>query len=209
MSITYTPATNFTAKDSMSASNPDKVLSGVPFDSEFTAISNAFATAAPALDASLTGTTSVVALSVSSTSSLGTATATSVNGTVTSTWDGTTTTVNAGATGWDATKSTVDAGATNWDTAYGWGDHSVAGYTTTDTTYSGGTNITLAGTDFNLDASLSGLTDVETDKVSIGNWEIQLSGNALMFVYNGNDVLKVSTSGSIIAAGNITAYGAP
>ena len=29
MSITYIPATNFTAKDSMATTNPDKVLSGV------------------------------------------------------------------------------------------------------------------------------------------------------------------------------------
>jgi hypothetical protein len=209
MSITYTPATNFTAKDSMSASNPDKVLSGVPFDSEFTAISNSFALAAPALDASFTGTTSAVALSVSSTSSLGTATATTVNGTVTSVWDGTTTTVDAGATGWDATKATVDAGSANWDTAYGWGDHGAAGYTTTDTTYVGGTNITLAGTTFNMDASLTGLTDVETDAISIGSWEIKLDGNDLRFVYDGTDRFRITTAGALIADDNITAYGAP
>lgn len=209
MSIPYTPETNFTAKDSMSQSNPDKVLSGEPFDVEFTAIANSFELAAPSLDASFTGTTSAVALSVSGTSSLGTATATTVNGTVTSVWDGTTATVDAGATGWDTTKATVDAGAANWDTAYGWGDHSAAGYTLTDTTYVGGTNITLSGTTFNLDASLTGLTDVETDAISIGNWEIKLDGNDLRFVHNGIDRFRITTAGALIADDNITAYGAP
>ena len=55
MSITYTPATNFTAKDSMSTSNPDKVLSGVPFDAEFSAIQTAFASAAPTASPTFSG----------------------------------------------------------------------------------------------------------------------------------------------------------
>lgn len=131
MSITYTPQTNFTAKDSMATSNPDKVLSGVPFDAEFTAISNAFQLAATTNNPSFTGTTTTDIL-----------VATTVNGTATSVWDAAAATVTADAAGWDATEatvtanaatwnstaSTVSSGATNWNTAFGWGDHSTEGY---------------------------------------------------------------------------------
>ena len=76
MSITYDKSTNFTAKDSMATTNPDKLLSGVPFDFEFDAISVAFEQAAPTLDATFTGTTTTDAL-----------VATTVNGSNTSDWD--------------------------------------------------------------------------------------------------------------------------
>lgn len=134
MSITYTKSTNFTAKDSMSTSNPDKVLSGVPFDAEFDAISAAFDLAAPALNATFTGTTATETL-----------TATTVNGSSTSNWDT--------AYGWgdhsvagyltsaDETDPTVPAhvkaisssDVSNWNTAYGWGNHASAGYVSTET----------------------------------------------------------------------------
>ncbi len=58
MSVIYTPSTNFTAKDSMSTANPDKVLSGVPFDAEFSAIQTAFASAAPSAGPTFSGTAS-------------------------------------------------------------------------------------------------------------------------------------------------------
>lgn len=275
MSITYTPATNFTAKDSMSASNPDKVLSGVPFDFEFSAISTAFAQAAPTSAPTFTGTATFDVAAVT------TLTATTVNGSTTSTWDTAAATVTAKEAGWDATKATVDANATswidtkntvnagsaNWDEAYSWGDHSAAGYITsfTDTTYTagngldltgtvfshedtssvansnnsgntfiqdltfdefghvtgvttgtatdndtlptGGTNINVSGSTVNLDTSLTGLTDVTTSAVSIGNWEIKLDGNDLRFIYNGTDRLRITTAGAVIAEGDITAFG--
>lgn len=78
-----------------------------------------------------------------------------------------------------------------------------------DTTYAAGTNLTLSGTTFNLNASLTGLTDVTTSAVSIGNWEIKLDGNDLRFVYNGTDAFKITTTGAVIAKDEITAFGAP
>ena len=286
MSVTYTPLTNFAAKDQMSSSNPNKVLSGVPFDAEFSEISDKFELCAPALAPVFTGNATFATADFDSitVNSEALTSADIVN------WDATKATVDAGATGWDATKSTVDAGASNWntafgwgnhasagyadgtneanwdtaygwgnhasagyaadadianasnwdtayswgnhasagyatttalnsatanssnwDTAYSWGDHAAAGYSTTDTntTYSGGTNITLSGTTFNLDSSLTGLTDVTTSAVSIGNWEIKLDGSDLRFVYNGTDVFKITTAGAIVAKDNITAYGSP
>jgi hypothetical protein len=76
MSITYDKSTDFTSKDSMATTNPDKVLSGVPFDFEFDAISAAFEQAAPTLDATFTGTTTTDIL-----------VATTVNGSTTTNWD--------------------------------------------------------------------------------------------------------------------------
>lgn len=196
MSITYTPQTNFTAKDTMSTSNPDKVLSGVPFDAEFLAISTAFTLAAPSNNPTFSGTASFDVL-----------TATTVNGSTTSTWDTAAATVTAKEAGWDATKTTVDAGAANWDEAYGWGDHALAGYSSGDTTYSAGTNLSLSGTTFNLNNSLTGLTDVTTNAVSIGSWEIKLSGNNLIFAYNGANKAKIDTNGHLTVTNNVTAYG--
>lgn len=157
MSITYTPQTNFTAKDNMGTSNPDKVLSGVPFDVEFTAISNAFQQAAGTANPSFTGTTTTDVL-----------VATTVNGVATSVWDATTATVNAkeaiwdagGAftskeAGYDATKATVDASASNWNTAFGWGDHSSQGYlvaTPADKTAYDNTVLTVSSKETSWDA---------------------------------------------------------
>lgn len=78
-----------------------------------------------------------------------------------------------------------------------------------DTTYAAGTNLTLSGTTFNLNASLTGLTDVTTSALSIGNWEIKLDSNDLRFVYNGTDAFKITTTGAVIAKNEITAFGAP
>ncbi len=131
MPITYRPATNFTAKDTMGTSNPDKVLSGVPFDAEFNAISTAFTLAATSDSPSFTGTTTTDTL-----------VANTVNGSTTSTWDTAASTLTSKEAGWDATKSTVDsnaplwtatkvtvdAGATSWNTAFGWGNHAAEGY---------------------------------------------------------------------------------
>ena len=78
-----------------------------------------------------------------------------------------------------------------------------------DTTYTAGTNLALSGTTFNLKASLTGLTDVATSAVSIGDWEIKLDGNDLRFVYNGTDAFKITTTGAVVAKDEITAFGAP
>ena len=89
------------------------------------------------------------------------------------------------------------------------GDGSFTWATPTDTTYTGGTNITLSGTTFNLNASITSLTDVGTSNVSIGLWDINLDGSDLRFQYNGVDVFKITTAGAVLAKDNVTAYGAP
>ena len=231
MTITYNPSTNFGQKDALPVNDPDKVIYGAEFTTEFNAITTAFASAAPTNSPTFTGTITFsgdVALNGSVEIDGESVSATDVQG-----WNATKATVDAGSANWDTAfgwgnhasegyltsftetdptvpahvKSITTTEKANWNTAYGWGDHAAAGYTTTDTTYSGGTNITLSGTTFNLDASLTGLTDVTTSAVSIGSWEIKLDGNDLRFIYNGTDRIRFTTSGAIVAENNITAYG--
>jgi hypothetical protein len=200
MSISYNPATNFSIKDTMGSTNPDKILSGVPFDAEFEAISASFQLAAPALNPNFTGTVTVDAL-----------TASTVNGTVTSTWDTAATEVSTNASGWTATKATVDAGESNWDEAYGWGNHADAGYVTTDgntdTTYSAGTNLNLSGTTFNLDDSIT-LSSVQATTQKIGSdWSAYADGSSLKFYYQGSARMVLDSNGTLTVMGNVIAYG--
>ena len=60
MSITYTPTTNFGAKDTLPANDPAKVIKGADFSTEFTAIQGAFSLAAPASGPTFTGTATFV-----------------------------------------------------------------------------------------------------------------------------------------------------
>lgn len=58
------------------------------------------------------------------------------------------------------------------------------------------------------------LTQTEGDarylqNLSIGNWDIVLDGNDLVFNYNGTDVFKLTTTGEVIAKSSVTANGAP
>ena len=202
MSISYNPATNFSIKDTMGSTNPDKILSGVPFDAEFEAISASFQLAAPALNPNFTGTVKVDAL-----------TASTINGSTTSTWDTAAAEVSNNAAGWTATKSTVDAGASNWDEAYGWGNHADAGYVTTDnnsdTTYTAGTGLTLAGTEFSLNSlAISSEQVTALTKFLLGSrWTVELNGLDVDFKYQGSTKMRLTETGNLTVVGNVTAYG--
>jgi hypothetical protein len=56
MSITYTPTTNFGSKDSLPSNDPNKVIKGTEFTTEFIAIQTAFGLAAPTSNPTFTGT---------------------------------------------------------------------------------------------------------------------------------------------------------
>lgn len=96
-----------------------------------------------------------------------------------------------------------------------------AGSATSATTATNCTRSVVAGTNLSgggalstdvtvsLDSTLTSLTDVQTTNLSIGNWDIQLDGADLRFVYNGTDVFRITTAGQLIAKNDVTAFGAP
>jgi hypothetical protein len=61
-----------------------------------------------------------------------------------------------------------------------------------------------------MNSSISGLSDVSTSNVSIGNFDIQLDGStSLRIQYGGTDIFRIDSAGNLIVKGNVTAYGAP
>jgi len=64
MASTYTPTTNFGAKDSLPTNDPDKVIKGSEFTTEFTAIQTAFGLAAPAASPTFTGTATLASVDI-------------------------------------------------------------------------------------------------------------------------------------------------
>jgi hypothetical protein len=63
----YTKTTNFTSKDSLPTGDTNKISRGSEFDTEFNNISTAVTTKADLASPALTGTTTAVNLTVSST----------------------------------------------------------------------------------------------------------------------------------------------
>jgi hypothetical protein len=43
----------------------------------------------------------------------------------------------------------------------------------------------------------------------LGDWSITMNGTDLEFAYNGTVVFSLSSAGAVVAADNITAFGAP
>jgi hypothetical protein len=63
----YTKTTNFTAKDSLTSGDPNKVVKGAEIDTEYANIATAIATKADTAGPTFTGTTTVANLTVSGT----------------------------------------------------------------------------------------------------------------------------------------------
>ena len=90
MSITYNPTTNFGSKDVLPANDPNKVIVGAEFTSEFNAIQAAFALAAPTSNPTFSGTATYNDLTVTGflnagTTTVGTFTSTGIDDNATST----------------------------------------------------------------------------------------------------------------------------
>lgn len=65
MSITYNITTDFGAKDSLPSTDPDKVIKGAEFTTEYQAIKTAFTLAAPTASPTFTGTVTLPAVNLS------------------------------------------------------------------------------------------------------------------------------------------------
>lgn len=113
----------------------------------------------------------------------------------------------------------------NWDTAYGWGDHGVAGYCQTDGSDATGTwgisisgtatncsRSVVAGTNLNGGGALSGDVTLNLDtspsltSVVLGSFTLEDSGTDLLIKYSGATVAKITSTGAIEGEGDITAF---
>lgn len=216
MTITYNPSTNFGQKDALPVNDPDKVIYGAEFTTEFNAITTAFASAAPTNSPTFTGTITFAGdVSLDGSVEIG---GESVSDTDVQGWNATKATVDAGATNWDTAYGWGDHGAAgyadgtneaNWDEAYSWGDHSLEGYTTTDTTYTAGAGLTLTGTVFSLNSTAISSNEVTAlTSFKLGSrWEVLLSGLDIVFEYQGTPMMKLDYLGNFTVVGNVTAYG--
>lgn len=84
---------------------------------------------------------------------------------------------------------------TNWDTAYGWGDHSAAGYTSY--TANQAVDSTSSPTFVTLNATT----------VDLGVWTVTESAGVLYFAASGTNKMKLDASGNLTVVGDITAGG--
>ncbi len=201
MSITYTITTNFGSKDSLPTGDSNKIIKGSEFTTEFTAIKSAFALAAPAANPTFTGTVTIPTATVT-TGNITTANVT------TFTLGGTTVTATGAELNYmDGVTSNVQ---TQLDTKA-----PLASPTFTGTVDVSGATLTLADNQISGDKVEGGtiaattITDLTTSTVNIGDWDIKLSTNDLVFEYNGTAVFKITTAGATIALDDVTAFGTP
>jgi hypothetical protein len=131
----YVKTTNFTLKDSLPTGDPNKVVRGSEFDTEFNALQVASATKADLGSPTFTGTATFDNVTVSGTVTAGTI---DLNGGAldnvviggTTPAAGTFTAV-AGTTGtFSGAVTGSNLNIANWNTAFGWGNHASAGYLT-------------------------------------------------------------------------------
>jgi len=199
MAITYNYSTDWIGRDALTSGDPKKAIKASDFLSEWTGIQTAFASAAPTASPTFTGTVSA-----------------------------TTITASGNVTG-------ANLAISDWNTAFGWGDHGVAGYATADganatgtwgisisgnaataTTATTATNCSrsvVAGTNLSGGGALTGdvtlnlAAEPSVTSVILGNFKIIDSGTNLLVQYNGNSVFKITSTGAMVAEGEVTAFG--
>jgi hypothetical protein len=115
------------------------------------------------------------------------------------------------------TYTSVTDNSSNWNTAFGWGNHASAGYApTASPTFTG--TVTAPIVDINagaIDGTTIGgasaaagtFTTATATSVVLGLWTISVIANELVFDYNGTDVFKLKTTGEVVSANDITAFG--
>lgn len=59
------------------------------------------------------------------------------------------------------------------------------------------------------DKLASPLSSVNVTQVNMGDWQIKLDGNDIRFVYNGTDMMRLTTDGKLITLGGMSSNGSP
>jgi hypothetical protein len=76
-------------------------------------------------------------------------------------------------------------------------------------TVAGNTNLSQDADGLSLVANPTGLTNVGTNKVTLGDWVIEVSGSKLMFKHNGVDKFSIADDGEVTSVGVFTPSGTP
>lgn len=84
---------------------------------------------------------------------------------------------------------------TNWDTAYGWGNHASAGYTS----YTANQAVDTTSSPTFVTANVT--------TVDLGDWTVTESAGVLYFAASGTNKMKLDASGNLTVVGSITAGG--
>jgi hypothetical protein len=195
MSITYTPATNFGAKDSLPTNDPDKVIKGSEFSTEFTAIQTAFGLAAPAASPTFTGTVTIASVDING----GTIDGVTIGGSSAGAGSFTTLTASgdvnfdSGTFFVDASANAVGIGTTN--PAYLIDAQTAAGNAQISVTAGGDlAQLILKSTDT---AGSSQINFADADSSNVGMLQYFHSDNHMEFTVNNAEAMRLDASGNV------------
>jgi hypothetical protein len=211
MSVSYTYNPNWINRDSQPDGSTLRVVKAADFEAEWIAIQNAFSQCAPTANPTLTGTVNVTG----DLAATGAISGSNVNA---ADWDTAFGWGDHGAVGY---LTAVDAPTTDGTGATGtWAidisgnaagaDNAINATFANDATnctrsVTAGTNLSGGG-DLTADRTISMVAEPSLTSVVLGNFKIYDSGTNLYFSYNGNNVLRLSSAGELLAENNVGAY---
>lgn len=202
MAITYNYSTDWIGRDALTSGDPKKAIKASDFLSEWTGIQSAFASAAPTASPTFTGTVSATDITAS----------------------GNVTGANLNVANWDAAFSwgdhasagyalDADVPANDGTGATGTWGISISGNAATATTATDCSRSVTAGSNLTGGGALTGNVSLalsENPSVTslvLGNFKLIDSGTDLLVQYNGASVFKITSTGAMVAEGEVTAFG--
>lgn len=207
----YTKSTDFAIKDTLNTGNSAKVIRGAEFETEFDAIAQAISEKPDANNSVLTGTTSVVSLSlggvvvnataaeINALDNVGTNIGVGVGLGPVVTTDGSQTLSNKVIAG-----AGISGGSIN-NTPIGAITASTGAFSTLDAqSLSVGDSDQLTIT---TQGRLTSSTYISASEFRLGDWTINLSTNDIVFNYLGTPKFKLATTGELTASNDLTAFG--
>ena len=233
MSINYTYNPNWIGRDTQPDGSALRVVKASDFESEWISIQNAFAEAVPSANATLTGNTSVEHLtSLNEITATGNVSGANINdtnwdtaygwgnhasagyaaGTNVANWDTAYSWGNHASAGYAAssnvpTKTGSGASGTWAINITGNAANAYFANTATDCSRSiTGTGNLTGGGAMTANRTISMVAEPSLTSVILGNFKITDSGTHLYFSYNGNNILRLSSAGELLAENNVGAY---
>lgn len=208
MAITYNYSPDWIGRDTQPDGSDLRIIRASDFLTEWTAIKTAFSSAIPAASPTITGTASFENVSISGTFTL--------SGYNNSNWDTAYGWGDHAAAGYalDADVPANDGtGATGtWGISIS-GNAATATSATTATTATDCSRSVTAGSNLTGGGALTGNVSLalsENPSVTslvLGDFKLIDSGTDLLVQYNGASVFKITSTGAMVAEGEVTAFG--